>query len=91
MWKFWQKDQKLWIMWEGKPPCLCLVSDITDRKLADQEKQALQAQLIQALKIEALGALVRAAVHDFNNMLQTIIGSYRSMTPSFLQLRIRDS
>ncbi len=49
----------------------------------------LQAHLFNSgvQYIEALGALVGAIVHDFNNMLQTIIGSYRSMTPSFLQLR----
>lgn len=78
--------KKMMKMWKWKPAGFCLVADICERKPAEQEKHALQAQLIQAQKIEALGALRGAIAHDFNNMLQTIVGSYQSMTPSFLQL-----
>ena len=86
MWKFWKKDQKLWILWKGKSAALCLVADISERNPAEQEKQAFLAQLFQAQKIEGPGARVATTVHDFNKMPQSIIGACRSMAPLFLQL-----
>ncbi|MCA9057627.1 MAG: PAS domain S-box protein, partial [Planctomycetaceae bacterium] len=43
--------------------------DITDRKRADEERAALQAQLWQAQKIDSIGRLAGGVAHDFNNML----------------------
>ncbi|MGO8878960.1 MAG: PAS domain S-box protein [Desulfomonilaceae bacterium] len=51
-----------------------IARDITERRQAEQEKQALQAQLFQSQKMEALGTLVGGIAHDFNNMLQVILG-----------------
>ncbi|MCX5873245.1 MAG: PocR ligand-binding domain-containing protein, partial [Deltaproteobacteria bacterium] len=59
----------------GNPQYLLGISeDITERKRAEQEKEALQAQLFQSQKMEALGTLVGGIAHDFNNMLQIILG-----------------
>lgn len=53
---------------------LGIARDITARKLAEEEKAALQDQLSQAQKIESIGRLAGGVAHDFNNMLGVILG-----------------
>jgi signal transduction histidine kinase len=69
---------------DGSISRLAIFHDITHRKIIEEEKEKLQAQLLQSQKMEAIGTLAGGIAHDFNNLLQVILGY------SELMLQTRD-
>ncbi len=54
--------------------CFAVITDITERKIAEEEKRNMEQHLQQAQKMESSGTLAGGISHDFNNSLQAILG-----------------
>lgn len=52
-----------------------IATDISERKLAEQEKLAMERRLLAAQKMESLGVLAGGIAHDFNNILTAVLGN----------------
>jgi len=59
----------------GRELLYSIVHDITARKKAEEEKAALESQLLHAQKMESIGTLSGGIAHDFNNLLGIILGN----------------
>jgi PAS domain S-box-containing protein len=56
-----------------------ITRDISERKEAQERLHAMQRQLAESQKFEALGQLTGGVAHDFNNLLMVISGSVHAI------------
>ncbi len=65
------------------PLCIAVMTDLTERKRAQEALVDSEKQLRLAQKMEAIGSLAGGVAHDFNNILSVIL-SYAGMLLSDL-------
>lgn len=53
---------------------LAFVTDISEARRAAEERERFNEKLVQTQKFESLGALAGGIAHEFNNLLQSILG-----------------
>ena len=62
------------VRFHDQPHVLVVSRDVTAAKRQQEQRRDLQAQLLQAQKMEAIGQLTGGIAHDFNNILTSVLG-----------------
>ncbi|HPF70376.1 MAG TPA: PAS domain S-box protein [Candidatus Krumholzibacteria bacterium] len=62
---------------DGRGLAILMAADVTGRKQAEVDREAMRDQLYHAQRMEAVGELAGGVAHDFNNILQALGGYAR--------------
>jgi len=81
--KIFIESQWVEIRFNGRCAKLYALRDITERLLANREKDRLESELERAKKMEALGLMAAGVAHDLNNILSGIVS-----TPDLLLMEL---
>ena len=60
---------------DGRRVRIVVINDVTEQLRVREQQEQLQAQMLLAQKMEAVGRLAGGVAHDFNNLLSVILGA----------------
>jgi PAS domain S-box-containing protein len=64
---------------DGRRVRIVVINDVTDQLRVRDQQQQLQAQMLLAQKMVAVGRLAGGVAHDFNNLLSVILGAVETL------------